>query len=333
MVCEFCDSSFDVETLKQLDETLPKEEGTPKWELPHEEWPQEERDGMLVYSCQSCGGEIIADQTLGATFCPYCGNPAIMTKQFSGALRPEYIIPFQKNQEQAKAALKAHFRKKRLLPKVFSQENHLDKIQGVYVPFWLFDCDVKGQGRYETTRVRHWSDSKYRYTETSHFLVDRSGTVLFDRVPVDGSTKMPDDLMESVEPFDYKQLAPFQTAYMSGYLADKYDVDANASASRAYERIRKNTEMLLKETVKGYQSVQTKSSQVNIVGGGSHYALLPVWILNTKWKDKSFVFAMNGQTGKLVGDLPLDIGAFFRYFAGIGLSTAVIAFLVIQFIL
>ena len=267
--------------------------------------------------CKSCGGEIVGDENTAATSCPFCGNPVVMMGQFSGALKPDLVIPFKLDKNAAKAGLMQHLSGKRLLPKIFKDQNHIDEIKGIYVPFWLFDTDADAQVRYRTTKVRVWSDSKYDYTDTSHFLVNRSGSVSFEHIPVDGSTKMPDDLMESIEPFNFSAAVDFQTAYLAGYLADKYDVDAEQSIERANERVKRSTEEVFASTVHGYQTVVTESSNIRLHGGKAKYALYPVWILNTTWQGKKYTFAMNGQTGKFVGDLPVDKSAAVKWTLGL----------------
>ena len=236
-----------------------------------------------------------------------------MMGQFSGALRPDFVIPFKLDKNAAKAGLQKHLTGKRLLPKIFKDQNHIDEIKGVYVPFWLFDTDADARVRYRTTKLRCWSDSEYNYTETSHFLVHRGGSVGFEHVPVDGSSRMADDLMESIEPYDFSDAVDFQTAYLAGYLADKYDVDAEQSIERANERVKKSAEEAFASTVEGYDTVTAESSSVQLHGGKAKYALYPVWILNTTWKGQKYTFAMNGQTGKFVGDLPVDKAAARRW--------------------
>ncbi|HOO80092.1 MAG TPA: hypothetical protein PLQ04_06865 [Lachnospiraceae bacterium] len=329
MKCPFCDNEFDLETLKQFDEVLkdtPAEDMT--WETQAgTEWQEGETGNMAVYSCKSCGGEIVADATTGATNCPYCDNPVVMMGQFSGDLRPNYVIPFKLDKNAAKEGMMKHFKGKVLLPKVFKDENHIDEIKGVYVPFWLFDADSNANIRYKATKVRSWSDSTYDYTETQYYSVIRAGSLGFNRVPVDGSSKMPDDLMESVEPFDPSGLVDFQTAYLSGYLADKYDVTAEQSEEHANQRIKKSTESTFASTVRGYSSVVPESTNIRLSNSKTSYALYPVWILNTTWKDKKFLFAMNGQTGKFVGNLPCDMGAFWRWLLGLGAGIGVLVYL------
>ena len=229
-------------------------------------------------------------------------------------LKPDYVIPFKLDKKAAKEAYRKHLKGKILLPKTFQDENHIDEIKGVYVPFWLFDADVDAKMRYRAIRVRHWSDSNYDYTETQYYSVVREGTLGFDRVPVDGSTKMADDLMESIEPFDFSDAVDFQTAYLSGYLADRYDVDAEKSIERANERIKNSTEEVFEGTVRGYTSVIPESKNIKLSGGKAKYALYPVWLLNTTYENKKYTFAMNGQTGKFVGNLPVDKKKYWLFF-------------------
>ena len=330
MKCPYCDTEFDLETLKKYDEGLKSDkEDVLEWEREAGgEWCHGETDGMRVYVCESCGGEIIADETTGATSCPFCGNPVVMKGAFSGDLKPDYIIPFKLDKEAAKAALRKHLEDKKLLPKVFKSENHIDEIKGVYVPFWLFDTEADARIRYDATSIRVWSDSKFEYTETSHFNVVREGTLSFDRVPVDGSSKMDDGLMESIEPFDFSEAVEFQTAYLSGYLADRYDVSAAESTERANARVRKSTEETFAETINaGYSSLTPVNSSIQLKSSEAKYALYPVWILNSTWKGEKYTFAMNGQTGKFVGDLPMDKGKFFRWFAGITVGSGALYYL------
>ncbi len=321
--CPYCDTEFDVETLKSFhDAEQQTSSDQMDWsdKMDHDEW-----DGELQsFICNSCGGEIAADENTAATSCPFCGNPVVMNGRVSGMLKPDLVIPFKYDKKAAKAAMYEHFKGKRLLPRVFKDENHIDEIKGVYVPFWLFDCDVDADIRYRATRMRCWSDSKYNYTETSHFLISRSGEIGFECVPVDGSEQMPNDLMESLEPFDKSGAKEFNPAYLAGYYASKYDVGADDTVSRANERVKHSTEQAFRDTVHGYTSVVPENSSVRIQNGSARYALYPVWLLNTSWRGQKYTFAMNGQTGKLVGDLPLDKGAAARWFFGVAAGAAAV---------
>ena len=324
MKCPYCDSEFEMETLKAYQEELenqPQENMT--WDTAAgAQWEQGEAEGLRVYTCNSCGGEIVADETTGATDCPFCGNPVVMTGHFAGSLKPDLVIPFQVSKKAAITILQNHYKGKPLLPKVFKDENHVKEVKGVYVPVWLFDTDADAYVRYKASRTRAWSDSQYHYTETSHYSVTRAGGIGFENVPVDGSTKMDDTLMESIEPYDLSAAVDFQTAYLAGYLADKYDVGADDSIGRANQRIKQSTEQAFAATVQGYSSVIPVQSNINLQNGRARYALYPVWILNTIWNGQKFTFGINGQTGKIAGDLPMDKGAFWKWLLGIAGAVA-----------
>lgn len=324
MKCPYCDSEFEMETLQAMDEQLKEgKSDSMEWETKAGgEWQEGETDGLSTYVCQSCGGEIVGDATMAATKCPFCDNPVVFTGKFAGVLRPDLVIPFKLDKKAAKEGLMKHISGKRLLPKVFKDQNHIDEIKEVYVPFWLFDTNVDANISYRATKIRTWSDSKYDYTETRFFMLSRGGTIGFERVPVDGSSKMEDDLMESIEPFDFSEAVPFQTAYLAGYMADKYDVSAEESIERANVRVKKSTEDNFRSTVQGYNTVTVEQSSVQFHDGSAKYALYPVWILNTTWNGNQYRFAMNGQNGKFVGDLPVDKKAANRWML---LSTVAIA--------
>ena len=328
MKCPFCESEFEVDSIKDHDSCLENiKDDEMQWDSSAgSEWQQDETTDMRVYKCKSCGGEIITDQTTSASKCPYCDNPVVMSGNFSGDLKPDYIIPFKYDKEAAKAALMKHIEGRKLLPKVFKDQNHIDEIKGVYVPVWLFDAEAEGKMLFKGEKIRNWSDGKFNYIERNYYSIQREGNVGFERVPVDGSSKMEDDLMESIEPFDFKEAVDFKTAYLSGYLADRYDVSAEESIERANDRIKNTTEQLFAGTVQGYSTVTRESSSVKLNNGKAKYALYPVWLLNTTWENQKYVFAMNGQTGKFVGDLPIDKGASLRWFLGIAAAVTAVCF-------
>lgn len=315
MKCEYCDNSFTMEQLAENDKILEAKEQED--DLHWENYEAEELDGLTGYICQSCGAQIAGDENTAATECVYCGNPVVLAGQMSGVLKPNYVIPFKLDKEAAKQALRGFYKGKPLLPKMFKSENRIEKITGLYVPFWLFDCDADAHMIFDATTISTWRTGEYQYTKTSHYNVTRAGSISFERIPVDGSSKMADDYMDAIEPFHYDDMIDFQSAYLAGYLADKYDVDSENCIPRANLRVKNSTEQAFRDTVLGYHSVTTRNSNVHIANGSIKYAMLPVWVLNTKYKDKTYTFAMNGQTGKLVGELPVDKGRFCAWLFGL----------------
>jgi uncharacterized Zn finger protein (UPF0148 family) len=360
LACDYCGSSFDVAEIEALyarkeaeaaaakqaadakaeaaqaakDEAAEAAAASGGWDTSDlsRDWGAE-ADGLRVYSCPSCGAELICDQSTAATACPYCGNPAIVPGQFSGALRPDYILPFRLSKDDAVQALRAHYKGKPFLPRSFTSANHIEQIQGVYVPFWLFDGGAEGAASYRASNTNVFETGDYEITETRHYHVVRAGSLAFEKIPVDASSKMPDDHMDSIEPFDYAQLRPFSTAYLPGYLADKYDVTIDDSRDRADTRCRETLAQALRDTVTGYGACVTEREDIALRRSKVHYALLPVWMLSTKWHGQDFLFAMNGQTGKLVGDLPTDRGRFWGMFAAIAAPLTVALTAILQFLL
>lgn len=323
--CEYCGTVFEVDAIERLyadkEQAAAEASADQQWdiEMAGEAWSEEESAHMRSYTCPSCGAQLICDDTTAATSCPYCSNPTVVPGQFTGTLRPDYILPFRLDKQAAKTALKRYYKSKRFLPKSFSTGNHIEEIQGIYVPFWLFDGVSIANLQYTGTKSNTHTKRDQRVTVTEHYKVVRSGRVTFEKVPVDASTKMPDAHMDAIEPYDYSALVSFSSAYLPGFLADRYDVQAAECYQRANERISASTKDALAATVTGYAGLTLENEDIAIRKGAVKYALMPVWMLNTKWSGKDFLFAMNGQTGKLIGDLPVDWRKFAAWFAGISI--------------
>jgi len=325
VTCEYCGSTFETSTIEKLfakaqeraAEAERKQEAKWETEKAGNTWSEEEREGMQVFTCSSCGAELVADANTMATECCYCGNPTMIPSRFDGELKPDRIIPFQKTKEDAVASLKAFYEGKRLLPDAFRKGNRVEDVQAMYVPFWLFDADVSAEATFRAERVRRYERGDEIITETKYYDCYRAGDMSFRRIPVDGSQKMDDAFMESIEPFDYHGLKPFSPAYLTGALADRYDVDAEASVPRADERIAGSAAELLEKTVEDYDSVSINGDPtVHKESGDVTYAMAPVWILTTRYQNEPYTFMMNGQTGQMAGRLPYDNVKSYLYLAG-----------------
>lgn len=333
--CDYCESTFTVEEVEALyhgqnesaaaaTQAAEAQEAEAQAEIA---W-DEERDQIRPFSCPSCGAELILPVQTAASCCPYCGNPTIVPGKLSGARRPDYVIPFRMSKQQAVDALKRHYKGKPLLPKAFSSENHIEQIQGVYVPFWLMDAEASGDMDFQATRVFHRSTPKEDITETDHYLVRRGGVQSFRRVPADASQRMPDAHMDAIEPFDYSDLKPFSLSYLPGFLADRYDVEQKDVKPRIENRCRNTLHDELMASAMGYTTCVPTRQDFSVRTGEVKYAMLPVWMLATQWKGQHFLFAMNGQTGKLIGDLPVDKSRLAAFCGGAFAAVAVIAQLI-----
>ena len=316
--CDYCDTEYTLEDLKKLG--VIKEE------------KDEENVSYDTYLCKDCGAEIIADENTASTFCLYCGNTAILKNKLSGEFKPDKLIPFKVVKEDAINAFKGLKKGRPLLPKDFVSEENIEKITGLYVPFWLYDITYAGNVTAKATKVTSWTSGDTHYTKTDTYQVERDLTASYKLVPVDGSEKFANDIMNTIEPFDYKELVEYNHAYLSGFLAEKYDVSKETAYEDARKRSFNSTLSEAKSSMKGYSSVSITGNTLKDKLDGTQYALLPVFMVNVKYKDKYYLFAMNGQTGEFVGNMPISAGRVIAYtlsiFAGI-VALIIIASLVI----
>lgn len=317
--CPYCEGEFNPDSFKQ-DVNI---------NVKNEVWQEND---LVVYACNSCGGVIMADKDTAATSCPYCGSPVVMSGKLEGSYRPSRLIPFSYDKKQAIKKYEEHLRGKKLLPDHFKSSDLISEIKGIYVPFWLFDGKASGQAWYDATKIRTWSDGEYNYTETSNYKVFRSGNANFSKVPVDSSIQIDDELSQSVEPYDNEALKQFSENYLAGYLAEKYSVDSSEAIGTATNRIQNSMVSLLDSTLLGYSSVMMSRHLVNMNEGEQEYVMYPMWVLTTKYEDKNYFFAMNGQTGKFVGDLPADPRKVAKY-AIMTFIVVSVLLIVLQFVL
>ena len=302
ITCQFCDTEFEAARLDEIFNAKNERAAHAFFG-----WTEDEVKNFRAFTCSSCGAEIVCDENTMATECVYCGNPTMISKRFDGMLKPDFVIPFKKTKEDAVAALKRFYKGKYLLPSDFMDNNRVEAIQAMYVPFWLFDAKVSANVDFFAAKVRRRGQND-DYAEKKFFSCHRAGTMSFTKIPADGSKKMDDDYMDSIEPFKYEELVPFSAAYLAGYLADKYDVDAGECKSRIVERVENSTiEILRKETLAEYEEAEVENAHIEKKFDNVSYIMVPVWILTTRYRNKPYTFMMNGQTGKVVGKLPSSL--------------------------
>jgi len=288
--CEYCRSEFNLEDLNV------------------DKLSEENSDVQIdVYTCSNCGAEIIADINTSATSCIYCKNTAILKNKLEGIFNPDYLIPFKTTKQDAVSAFKKLSKGKWLMPKQFNLKRNIKDISGIYVPFWVYSYDSTGVIETESEKLSTWTSDGYRYTKTDKYKCIRGGNISFENIPVDGSKKFQNDIMNSIEPYDYKDLKKFNYSYLSGFLSEKYDITKEESKIEAINRTKNSFIDQMKKDIKFYDNVRVVDNSINLYNEKSFYVLLPVWLLNIKYKNKIYTFAMNGQTGKIVGDIPIDI--------------------------
>ena len=253
--CEYCHREY---TLKELMDYNKKNPGDLKDE--HAVKLEKDFNGMDIYTCNNCGAQIVADENTSATFCVYCKNTAILKNKLVDEFNPDYIIPFRYTKEDAIESFKKI--KKPLMPKFFNDAKNIEELKGIYIPFWLYDYTASGSIDFEAKKISSWVSGDYRYTKTDTYSVNRGGTIDFDNVPVDGALHFDNAIMNSIEPFEYHDLKPFNYSYLSGFLAEKYDVNDIEASADAERRVSSSFEDTMRNDVSGYTSVSTVRKKI-----------------------------------------------------------------------
>ena len=302
--CPYCASDFTEAEMEERyhtqNETAQKEADADAKTLKDENDEAAFEEHTRLYECPSCGAQIIADETTSATFCYYCHNPVVLAGRLKGNYKPAYVLPFAVQRDAAEKEFRAWCRKRWFLPSDFRSKQQLEKMSGVYVPFWLASCladtNMSGIGQV----VKSWRDGKYQVTETTEYTVSRQAKIPFERVLADGAAKIEDALMDAIEPFPIQEMRPFSMQYLSGFLAEKYDVDWEKIVPRIQSRVQTASEQVINETLTQYTSIKNKQVHVNMTNLQHDYVLLPVWFMSYQHGGKTYHFAMNGRKNFLV---------------------------------
>lgn len=273
------------------------------------------------YNCRNCGAVLITDSVTTATTCSFCGAGVVLGDRLSGSLAPELVIPFRISKEQAQEAFKKWCKRGLLTPKDFMNADRIKNITGLYVPFWLYDLNGRGEVEATCTKVRTYARGDYIYTETKYYHVYRKVDLNYLRVPCDASKKMDDNLMDKLEPYNYTNLKTFNMPYLAGYIAEKYDLTDNDLLPRAIKRVTSYVDSYIRSTINGYTTVNYHRKDISVRKKHAAYTLLPVWMVCYDYNKTEHIFAMNGQTGKIVGKPPLSAVKIIGWFTGISGGT------------
>ena len=336
--CEYCLSKFTQDELEKIaaeqgvaeqttEQSSAKTEGTFRKETASGKTTDDnaQRGEAVVYNCPSCGAEIVTDATTAATFCYYCHNPVILSGRLDGNYLPDKIIPFEISKEQAIKKFLAFVEKKKFIPKAFFSKKQIEKISGVYFPYWNYSADVTSDLQANAKKVRSWTTGDMRYTETKFYYVERQGRVSLSNMPENALKKANAKLALGVMPYHFEKMQDFHMGYLSGFMAEKRDIEKDGMKQQVQANAKKYAEIMMRDTIDGYSSVAVESSRIKFHKEEWQYCLLPVWTITYKGKDdKIYYYSMNGQTGEVCGELPVDRAKVARVS---GIVSAVIAIL------
>ncbi len=315
--CEYCLSEFSQEQMEQSSVQIEEMEQSIREEDFLREKAEEENSDIVskeersvMYSCPNCGAEIVTDETTAATFCYYCHNPVVLSGRMQGAYHPDGVIPFAMDREKAREIFEQWIARKKYLPKAFYAPEQLEKMAGVYFPYWLYDCEVEGELEGEGRTQKLWTEGNLQFTRTEKYDINRKGTMEIHNLTRNALSKGNRKLVEGVMPFDMTQMQAFQMGYLSGFLAENRDMEKEQFAQEVGAEVSAFAEQSLKSSVSGYDSVQYRKKETRVCESHWRYVLMPVWTMTYKdpKTDKVYYFACNGQTGKVCGELPVDPG-------------------------
>lgn len=302
--CPNCGRQDDIETF-------------PAENIQQESAPEEARE----YHCENCGAVLLTDPETTATHCSFCGAAVVLSDRLTGDFAPAKVIPFTISKDEAVAAFRKWTKNGRLTPRGFMNGDRIKKMTGIYVPFWLYDIEGKAEVSALGTRVRTYQRGDTVITETDFYDVYREIDLSYLKVPADASEKMDDELMDKLEPYDYNDLKDFRMPYLAGFLAEKYDYDDEELFSRVESKIVPYIDSYIGSTISGYSTVSYKDKHIDAKKKKVYYTLFPVWMVYYDFENKEHTFAMNGQTGKVVGKPPISGGKVAAWFTGIAVST------------
>lgn len=297
--CEFCISDFTEDELRERGAIDRTEEA--------ERQQSEFRDHIREYHCPSCGAEVISDENTVAGTCFYCHNPIVISDKVSGNLRPSKIIPFAFDKDEAKSRFLRFAKKKMFVPKAYASAETAENITGVYYPFWVTDADTEADFDAKGTKVRTWRMGNYRYTETSHYNIMRSGDIHFEDITTSAISEEEKAMLEGILPFPSDSHIDFSMPYLQGFVAKKRNIEREELSGEVREKMHGYASKLLRGTVGGYTALTDEITGIRICKSHWEYTLMPVWILNYKHKGKNYKYAMNGHTGKVYGELPVSL--------------------------
>lgn len=329
LTCEYCGSRFDPAeyhydpSREGTDQQIPQPEAA----APEEQATDESEGELVVYKCSNCGAEIITSKNTVATTCLYCNRAVVLEGNIAGEFKPDYVIPFTKKKEDVEAAYRKLCKNTFLAPKLFKDEATVKKLKGMYIPFWMHSMHAEADLTGTAKNFRVWMAGDVEYTEIKSYRIEEKATGDFDKIPTDALVKMDNTLMDAIEPFDYGQLKPFNPAYLAGYYTERFDDPKENTISRAKERAGHSLHERMMAEIGTYGEFRIEQENVVYSEEKSEYGMLPVWMMYTEYKGKNYIFGMNGQTGKMIGDIPKDYGKLAMITAGVFVGSQILMML------
>lgn len=299
--CIYCGSKYKQEEMQKLNASVSKIPTT----ITTSQGVKRRLEEMILYHCVDCKADIMADESNPVETCAYCTSTNITKSKTNEGVAPTKIIPFKITEEEAIKKFQAIAKKRPLMPQVFNDPDNLEFVKGIYIPFWTYDIETNCKMNFTATDKTTWKDSGYTYEKLDKYLVKNEGSMSFSGIITDASTHFDDNLMDSLEPFDFNELVDYNPTYLTDYLVEKYDIESNETLDRAKTKAIETSIEVMKTAVK-HQNKNIDKQEITATKVKEDYIFLPFFMANIKRKGKIYTFAINGQTGKVVCDIPLS---------------------------
>lgn len=283
-------------------------------------WAQETH----TYHCNNCNAEGVFDKREIAQVCPFCGSPSVVENREINAMRPNAIVPFTVSKNKALEIAGSWAKKKLFAPKDFKSNFNTETMKGVYLPAFTFDMKTQSSyvgslGEYYYVTVKK-NDQTVRERRVRYFPVSGNYDCFFNDIAVMATDEVPETIMHTLMSYNYEQSVEYNTEYLYGYSALLYKKDAKS----CYDSAKSTTKSTIRSGILSkysYDTVETLNISTSYFDIKYRYVLLPMYICNFTYKEKTYPFYINGETGKINGKSPVS-----ALKVGLCVGAAVIAF-------
>jgi len=318
--CEYCFSEYTEEAI-----TAQVQQYAAQKEPAHED-DAGGHDSMKTYECGNCGAEVVAGDTSTAAFCYYCHSPVVLSDRLKGSFKPDSIIPFKITKKEAIRKFLNWAGDKFFIPKDFTSDLQQEKITGMYLPYW--QADVKAQVDFHAVgrTVTEWESGNEIYTKTDTYRIDRKGTVDVNNLQKLAFLKIDENLINGISPYNEEDMKNFSEGYLAGFFAERYTEGKENMEPTFLKKAEEYTASTIYDSC-ACDSLDKEENNTRYAITQFRQLLLPTWILTYLYNGKTYVFAVNGQTGKACGELPFNKTKAALFSVGLGVLTSVLALL------
>ena len=312
--CGFCNAEFTEEDLLPKAKEFAEKEG--KEAQPSDSSGDDSgTKNDVIYNCPNCGSQIMTDETTVATHCYYCDSPVVLQGKLTAAMTPDQVLPFLVDKKTAVDTFMNWVKKKRFVPKDFFSREGMEGLNGVYYPHFVTQCEIDGSFNGEGQNISRMETPREVVTKTDFYSFTRQADILFRNVMRPALKSTNRKLSDGIHPFPLENAKPFSSAYLSGFLAERRDIDASEITEDVRTELTGYVKPILSETL-NYNAYSGQTS-AKLVSQKADYVLLPTWVLTYKGKKAPdgtpYYYIMNGCTGTICGKLPIDKGRLLRF--------------------